>query len=1090
MDCAIIDCGVSYESIRHSTRPHIRGRSWTAPSPAFLSRLSLPRLALEETRSLTAFSSPAEFLRHPLMAFEGQGAQPSTPDDLFKDVKFYVVGDVDKKVVELLKNNKGKEASCFSLASHVISEDGEHAEVSEAREVFDLPVVKPSWVMLSLRCGVLLPVTGFSPDTGQPFLGVTACLSQIPQEDRAPLWALLTFYGGACQLLLDKRCTHLVIPEPKGEKYTCALKHSRIRVVTPDWVVDCVSSKSRKEETEYHPRLVLLPREEELPLEQPETANDSDHEGDDPNVDDEEKDDEHEEEEEEEKGRSVNFEDSGSAQSKDDSPMSTTDSPSRKFVEERRTEQQAVGDLHRVHIPQRPTNERPVVRALSSKCTPMIERPPFMPPAMLKSSPVLSGPSKSLMIPQPPPGICIPLPGPRAAPSLGTLHTIRPSMDARMRQSLSALPSPSNGRLQLDVMTLPSGEVWVQTVQGRPARPLAANSAMPTSQDGRLQQGFAMSRQMHVSELTAQGLGGMVTRPLGFQGAVGGSGPRPEHTPMSMGGNRPGPGLEFTGISPMVRTLRNITNSAEALQVSRASNVAHVLQSMSVPTRTLETHRPGEPRPPHEGAYIQVKPATSQPSSAVEYCTEAPSDCCLLGCVFAIAEYQEQMLDKQLLNSWKKAIIQNGGLVEAAHSPRCTHLLCESQTGPVFAQALKEGKRCVTAHWLNDTLKSRRVIPPNRALHLPMALQHSAKPCASHIISVTGFVDQDREELKLMIALTGGRYTGYLSRSNTLLVCKDPSGMKFEKAREWRVPCVNITWLCDVLAGNLEALRQPQHVRYTTFSLADPFAPDRQLVANLLVSWKVPIRISKEALLASRNIPKRKLSDGIQSSVKKPRLEEGSLSQRRGPGDATHRVIFTGFELFQVHEYMKKLYFLGGEVAESVHKCTHLVANKVTRTVKFLTAISVVKNIVMPNWLEDSAKQQRFLDEGAYLLRDAEAEVLFSFSLEESMNRARVKPLFQGLFFYLTPGMCPSLATMRSIIECAGGRVLTKQPGLQRLAEHRNNKNLPDIIIISCENDLHLCREYLVRGIEVHNAEFVLTGALTQTLDYESYRFT
>uniref|UniRef100_S4R8J9 PAX-interacting protein 1 n=1 Tax=Petromyzon marinus TaxID=7757 RepID=S4R8J9_PETMA len=788
------------------------------------------------------------------MAFEGQGAQPSTPDDLFKDVKFYVVGDVDKKVVELLKNNKGKEASCFSLASHVISEDGEHAEVSEAREVFDLPVVKPSWVMLSLRCGVLLPVTGFSPDTGQPFLGVTACLSQHFHEDRAPLWALLTFYGGACQLLLDKRCTHLVIPEPKGEKYTCALKHSRIRVVTPDWVVDCVSSKSRKEETEYHPRLVLLPK----------------------------KDDEHEEEEEEEKGRSVNFEDSGSAQSKDDSPMSTTDSPSRKFVEERRTEQQAVGDLHRVHIPQRPTNERPVVRALSSKCTPMIERPPFMPPAMLKSSPVLSGPSKSLMIPQPPPGICIPLPGPRAAPSLGTLHTIRPSMDARMRQSLSALPSPSNGRLQLDVMTLPSGEVWVQTVQGRPARPLAANSAMPTSQDGRLQQGFAMSRQMHVSELTAQGLGGMVTRPLGFQGAVGGSGPRPEHTPMSMGGNRPGPGLEFTGISPMVRTLRNITNSAEALQVSRASNVAHefterledslfsptklqtcqtsvihrlrmylqhrlcwvcackrqVLQSMSVPTRTLETHRPGEPRPPHEGAYIQVKPATSQPSSAVEYCTEGatflpawlakqmlmliyivqnlpdrchiytnfpinlgrtavhpkkysslpsllpgwisyesgpvtPSDCCLLGCVFAIAEYQEQMLDKQLLNSWKKAIIQNGGLVEAAHSPRCTHLLCESQTGPVFAQALKEGKRCVTAHWLNDTLKSRRVIPPNRALHLPMALQHSAKPCASHIISVTGFVDQDREELKLMIALTGGRYTGYLSRSNTLLVCKE-----------------------------------------------------------------------------------------------------------------------------------------------------------------------------------------------------------------------------------------------------------------------------------------------------------------------------
>ena len=79
-------------------------------------------------------------------------------------------------------------------------------------------------------------------------------------------------------------------------------------------------------------------------------------------------------------------------------------------------------------------------------------------------------------------------------------------------------------------------------------------------------------------------------------------------------------------------------------------------------------------------------------------------------------------------------------------------------------------------------------------------------------------------------------------------------------------------------------------------------------------------------------------------------------------------------------------------------------------------------------------------------------------------------------------------------------------------------------MLVSCENDLHLCREYFARGIgiaggpggrgargpgagagggkcsphcsrascplllpDVHNAEFVLTGVLTQTLDYESY---
>lgn len=39
---------------------------------------------------------------------------------------------------------------------------------------------------------------------------------QVSPEDRSALWALLTFYGGACQLSLDRKCTHLVVPEPKG----------------------------------------------------------------------------------------------------------------------------------------------------------------------------------------------------------------------------------------------------------------------------------------------------------------------------------------------------------------------------------------------------------------------------------------------------------------------------------------------------------------------------------------------------------------------------------------------------------------------------------------------------------------------------------------------------------------------------------------------------------------------------------------------------------------------------------------------------------------------------------------------------------
>lgn len=55
-------------------------------------------------------------------------------------------------------------------------------------------------------------------------------------------------------------------------------------------------------------------------------------------------------------------------------------------------------------------------------------------------------------------------------------------------------------------------------------------------------------------------------------------------------------------------------------------------------------------------------------------------------------------------------------------------------------------------------------------------------------------------------------------------------------------------------------------------------------------------------------------------------------------------------------------------MADSTQKCTHLVANKVTRTVKFLTAVSVVKHIVTPEWLEESWKSQKFVGESMWSL--------------------------------------------------------------------------------------------------------------------------
>ena len=53
-------------------------------------------------------------------------------------------------------------------------------------------------------------------------------------------------------------------------KYEAALEHpDLIKIVTPDWVTDCVQKTGRQDEKIYHPRLVVYPKPESPP--KPET---------------------------------------------------------------------------------------------------------------------------------------------------------------------------------------------------------------------------------------------------------------------------------------------------------------------------------------------------------------------------------------------------------------------------------------------------------------------------------------------------------------------------------------------------------------------------------------------------------------------------------------------------------------------------------------------------------------------------------------------------------------------------------------------------------------------------------------------------
>ncbi|XP_072219210.1 PAX-interacting protein 1 [Leuresthes tenuis] len=1105
-------------------------------------------------------------------------------DELFKDVKFYLVGDIDQKVVQLLKAGKGKEVSYNALATHIIAEDGDNPEVGESREVFDLPVVKPSWVILSVRCGDLLPVTGFSPESGQIFFGVTACLPRLP-DDLNALWAYITFYGGECQLNLNKKVTHLVVKEPKGVKFECGLKHPGIKIVTPDWITDSVKDKSRKDETLYHPRLTYVEPEEE-------------------------------EESEAESSDIYSHSDgsysprryrqsSGGSSDEESTPRRrpgpkrlNSISPTSPRKPERRSERMFDDSDDDSSTEKEGTNLNWTPAEIVTPTTPVLtgtarrrDRPPGSKDPVSSSTgsglinlcatvppvpgsggavPAEARPTASAVSHSTQQGVSVADGIPGWSPTIRTLRNItnnsdmqpasRPANVAHIIQNLTAnqakpleqqtnqshgqTPNSTNpslfnqSKLSGQPLTVDQQQQLLQQShqasqqhQQLPQQPqhpmmhlqqhhqmlqLQQQQSQPAQQgfpqlpqQQQQQQFLQQQQQMHQQQMFSQQQQQQQQQQHAFsqqQHAF----PQQQLRPQQL----LRPGLQqlqqqqalqqqlqqFQQQQRMQMLQQQQQNQQQLHQQHLQQQQQHLLQQQhmqqmqkhqqqalqhqnqqtSQQQQTTTTLQPQLQQPPHISQLFGHEPGQ-----------DIPLDGFLLGCVFAIADYPEQMADKQLLATWKRVIQACGGVVDPTLTSRCTHLLCESQVSNMYVQALREGKRCVTAHWLNTVLKRKRMVPPHRTLHLPFAFPPGAKPCSQHIISVTGFVDADRDDLKLMAYLAGARYTGYLCRSNTVLICKEPSGLKYEKAKEWKIPCVNAQWLCDILLGNFEALRQIQHSRYSIYTHPEALVPNPQLVQNLLAAWRTPVKVSPEALVGLQLLQKQKIPDSTNLPAnKKARLEEIQSPSKKLPPESTPRVMFTGFEPMQVQQFTKRLHALGGEVADNSQKATHLLASKVTRTVKFLTAMSVVKHIVSPDWLEESWRSQKFVEEQSYTLRDAEAEVLFSFSLEESLKRAQTAPLFKGKYFYLTPGICPSLSTMKSILESAGGKLLSKQPSYRKIMEHKQNKNLPEIILISCDNDLHLCREYFLKNIDVHNAEFILTGVLTQKLDYESYKFT
>ncbi|XP_059794264.1 mediator of DNA damage checkpoint protein 1 isoform X3 [Balaenoptera ricei] len=229
----------------------------------------------------------------------------------------------------------------------------------------------------------------------------------------------------------------------------------------------------------------------------------------------------------------------------------------------------------------------------------------------------------------------------------------------------------------------------------------------------------------------------------------------------------------------------------------------------------------------------------------------------------------------------------------------------------------------------------------------------------------------------------------------------------------------------------------------------------------------------------------RKIEDVVIPEPGKRKREQTEEEPREIPSRSLRRtkpiqestapkVLFTG--VVDAHGERAVL-ALGGSMASSVAEASHLVTDRIRRTVKFLCALGRGIPILSLDWLHQSRKAGCFLPPAEYVVTDPEQEKNFGFSLREALSRARERRLLEGYEIHVTPGVQPPPPQMGEIISCCGGTVLPSMP--------RSYK--PQRVVITCSQDFPRCAIPFRVGLPILSPEFLLTGVLKQEAKPEAF---
>ncbi len=132
---------------------------------------------------------------------------------------------------------------------------------------------------------------------------------------------------------------------------------------------------------------------------------------------------------------------------------------------------------------------------------------------------------------------------------------------------------------------------------------------------------------------------------------------------------------------------------------------------------------------------------------------------------------------------------------------------------PLTLNETTSSRAPVTLFWLQKCIESNRLVAVDDfVLYQPIPRFNSDRPLVNCVITISGYVQQERTMIASLCDLIGAKTQNAFSCKpskdilpNTHLICKTADGPKYKAAKDWRIPTVCVEWLVESCVYGVKA---------------------------------------------------------------------------------------------------------------------------------------------------------------------------------------------------------------------------------------------------------------------------------------------